>query len=511
MRSAILPLLIFGLASTFSCGKKEVSIEKMVSARDINGLSAVITADSEKTDRRIAAAHALVQLDLANRVMENIEKLGPQNPEAAKELVSRLTTELAAQMTDDSPKSIMARDALVTVFPRMNPDSSKLAADSILKWMVGGMEKRADCGNYKLLKVLEAVGPAATDEVLAELGKKHAAWMLADFKNRGEDGTLVYKRANPDQAGVKATIHRDTYSRYWKHFRKNVLDGVVAAYSITAPSDRQVQDITIIVDYAQGDERKKAGAVILEQMKSTQKATPMSVRALGELGAVGATEYLRTFVKPNIPKELRDAAFDAVTVIRDDPAAAAVLYEIAKPMFEAFLRKDVPDEASLPLVMQALKGLMLSRKCELPAAEYKLLRDAFKMKMDGTLFELRKGLMPALHRLMLCTGKTQALRDLQAQLRFPMTQDELTLVSRIMDSLPEDELLPIIRKDLSSKKLEISALAILTLGTFGQKEDLTLLEGMKSSKTPIPEWNMTLGELATVNAALLQKKIQTPN
>jgi hypothetical protein len=216
-------------------------------------------------------------------------------------------------------------------------------------------------------------------------------------------------------------------------------------------------------------------------------------------------------VKPNIPKELRDAAFDAVTVIRDDPAATAVLYEIARPMFEAFLRKDVPDEASLPLVMQAIRGLMLSRRCELPAAEYKLLRDAFKMKMEGTLFELRKGLMPALHRLMLCTGRTQALLDLQAQLRFPMTRDELTLVSRIMDSLPEEELLPMIRKDLSSKKLEVSALAILTLGTFGQKEDLTLLEGMKSSKTPIPEWNRTLGELATENAALLQKKIQNPN
>ncbi len=506
MRNAILPLLIFGLAATVSCGKKIKSIEQMVSARDINGLSEEISSEAGKTDRRLAAAHALVQLDLASRLMENIEKLGPKNPEAAKELVVKMTTELSAQLTDDSPKSVRSRDALVTLFPRMNPDSSKLAADAVLKWMVAGMEKRADGGNDKLLKVLELVGPAASDEVLAELGKKHAAWMLADFKNRGEDGTLVFKRANPDQAGVKATVHRETYARYWKFFRKDVLDGVVAAYSITAPSERQVQDITIIVDYAQGAERKKAGAVILEQMKSTQKATPMSVRALGELGAVGATEYLRTFVKPNIPKELRDAAFDAVTVIRDDPAAAAVLYEVAKPMFEAFLRKDVPDEASLPLVMQAIRGLMLSRKCELPAAEYKLLRDAFKMKMEGTLFELRKGLMPALHRLMLCTGKTQALRDLQAQLRFPMTLDELTLVSRIMDSLPEAELLPLIRKDLSSKKLEISALAVLTLGTFGQKEDLTLLEGMKSSKTPIPEWNKTLGELAAEAAALLQKK-----
>ena len=511
MRNAILFLLIIGLAFMVSCGKKERSIEQMVSARDFNGLSEAITAESGKADRRITAAHALVQLDLAGRLMENIEKLGPKNPEAAKELVVRLTTELAALMTDDTPKSIMARDALVTIFPRMNPDSSKLAADAVLKWMVGGMDKRADCGNFKLLKVLEMVGPAASDEVLAELGKKHAAWMLADFKNRGEDGTLVFKRANPDLAGVKPTIHRDTYSRYWKFFRKEVLDGVVAAYNITAPTDRQIQDITIIVDYAQGEERKKAGAVILEQMKSTQKATPMSVRALGELGAVGATDYLKTFVKPNIPKELRDAAFDAVTVIRDDPAAAAVLYEIARPMFQAFLRKDVPDEASLPLVMQAIKGLMISRKCELPATEYKLLRDAFNMKMEGTLFELRKGLMPTLHRLMLCSGKTQALKDLQAQLKFPMTIDELTLVSRIMDSLPEAELLPLMRKDLSSKKVEISALAILTLGTFGQKEDLTLLEGMKSSKTPIPEWNKTLGELAAENAALLQKKFPTPN
>ncbi len=507
----ILPVLIMLVPLLASCGKKPRSIEKMAAARDINGLSGVITAEKETAARRVQAAHALVQLDLANRLMENIERLAPQNPDAARELVAKLSTELGSQLKDDSPKSIMARDALVTIFPRMAPETAAAAADAVFKWMAANMDKRADCGNFKLLKILEITGEAASDAVLADLARKHAAWMLADFQNRGEDGNLVFRRANPDQAGVKPGPYKAVYQRYWKHFRKEVLDAVIAVYDITAPTDRQVRDITIIVDYAQGEERKSAGARILEQMKASQKATPMSVRAVGELGAPQATAYLKTFLKPSIPKELRDAAFDAVSVIRDDPAACEALYEHAKPMFQAFLRKDVPPEPQLPLAMQALKGLMLSRKCDLPAAEYRLLRDAFKMKMDGTLFELRKGMMPALHRLMLATGKAQALPEILSSLRFPMSRDELALVAQVMNSLPEDQLLPIMRKNLADRRVEVAALAVLTLGFFGKADDRVLLEGMKVNKTPIPGWGKTLGDLATEALDALQKNISTQN
>jgi len=511
MRNAILLFIIVGLASVLSCGKKAPSIEKMASARDINGLSEVVAAGSETTDRRVAAAHALVQLDLANRVMGSIEKLGPQDPEAAKALVARLSTELVTQMTDDTPRSVMARDALVTLAPRMPPETARTVADGVLKWTVAGMEKRADCGNFKLLKILEELGPSASDEALAELSRKHTVWMLADFKARGDDGTMVWKRANPEAAQIKSTVHKDTYLRYWKYFRKDVLDGVVAAYDVTAPNDRQMQDIAIIVDYAEGGERPKAGAVLLEQMKSKQKATAMSVRALGELGTVGAVDYLRNWLKPGIPDDLRDAAFAAVTVLQKDPAAAAALYEIAKPLFEAMLRKDLPEEKQLKLALKAIESLKFSRKCELPEGEYKLVRDLFKMKMDGTLFEVRKGMMIPLQRLMLCTGKTAALREIQASLRFPMKPEELGNVVAVLDSLPEAEMLPLLRKDLSSKKPELATMAVMALGAFGQKEDLGLLEGMKTSPTPIPEWNKTLGELAGEAATLLKTKFPTTN
>lgn len=510
-KTALIFLLLSVPLMLASCKKKPRSIEKMAAARDINGLSAVITAEKETAERRIAAARALVQLDLSNRLMENIERLGPQNPAAAKELVARLATDLTAQLKDDAPSSVMARDALVTVFGRLVPETATAVADAVFKWMAANMDKRADCGNFKLLKILEITGEAASDAVLAELAKKHAAWMLADFQNRGEDGNLVFRRANPDQAGVKPGPYKAVYQRYWKHFRKEVLDAVVAVYDITAPTDRQVRDITIIVDYAQGEERKVAGARILEQMKATQKATPMSVRAVGELSAPQATAYLKTLLKPSIPKDLRDAAFDAVSVIRDVPDACAVLYDLAKPMFQAFLRKDVPGEEQLPLAMQALKGLMLSRKCELPASEYRLLRDAFKMKMEGTLFELRKGMMPALHRLMLVTGKTQALSEILSSLRFPMSSDELGLVAQVMNSLPEDQLLPAMRKNLADKRVETAALAVLTLGLYGKKDDLAILEGMKVNKTPIPGWGKTLGDLAAEAHASLQKNLSTPN
>ena len=511
MRKTVATFLALWTLLAISCGKKPRSIEKMAASRDINGLSAVITAEKETTERRIKAAHALVQLDLANRLMENVERLGPQNPEAAKELVAKLVFELIAQMKDDSPGSIMARDALVTLFSRLAPDAAAAAADAVFSWMAANMDKRADCGNFKLLKILEVAGESASDVVLATLAKKHAAWMLADFQNRGEDGNLIFKRANPDQAGVKPGPYKAVYQRYWKHFRKEVLDAVVAVYDITAPTDRQVRDITIIVDYAQGEERKVAGARLLEQMKASQKATPMSVRAVGELSAPQATAYLRTLLKPSIPKDLRDAAFDAVSVIRDDPAACEALYEHARPMFQAFLRKDVPGEEQLPLAMQALKGLMLSRKCEIAASEYRLLRDAFKMKMEGTLFELRKGMMPALHRLMLVTGKTQALSEILSSLRFPMSQDELGLVAQIMNSLPEDQLLPAMRKNLADKRVEAAALAILTLGLYGKKDDLMALEGMKVNKTPIPGWGKTLGDLAADAHASLQKNLSNQN
>ena len=511
MRNAIFLLLIFGLVATTSCGKKARSIEQMASSRDINGLSDVVISGSEKADRRLAAAHALVQLDLANRLMENVEKLGPQNPEAAKELVAALARDLTAQLKDDSPKSVMARDALVTLFPRMSPDAASAVADGVFKWMADGMDKRADCGNFKLLKILEMLGPAASDATVAALAVKHAAWMLADFKNRGEDGTLIFRRAKPEVAQIKPTVHRDTYARYWKPFRKGVLDGVVASLDVTSSEEVVTQNVTIIRDYAEGDERPKAGAVLLEQMKSKQKATAMSVRAVGELGTVGAVEYLRNWMKPGIPDDLRDSAFAAVTVLQQDPASAAVLYELSKPMFEAMLRKELPDEKPLQLALKAIESLKFSRKCELPEGEYKLVRDLFKMKMDGTLFKLREGMMLSLQRLMLCTGKTQGLREIQASLRFPLKPEELGAVAAVLDTLPEAELLPILRKDLSSKKTELAVLAVMALGAYGQKDDLTLLEGMKSSPTPIPDWNKTLGALAGEAATQLKTKFPTTN
>lgn len=511
MRKLVLFFLLLWMSILVACSKKPRSIEKMAASRDINGLSAVITTDKESNERRLQAAHALVQLDLANRLMENIEKLGPQNPQAAKELVAKLAPELIAQMKNDSSKSVMARDALITLFPRLPVEAATAVADAVLSWMAANMDKRADCGNFKLLKILEIAGESASENVLANLAKKHAAWMLADFQNRGEDGNLVFKRANPDLAGVKPGPYKAVYQRYWKYFRKEVLDAVVAVYDITAPMDRQVRDITIIVDYAQGEERKIAGARILEQMKTTKKATAMSVRAVGELSAPQATAYLKTLLQPSIPKDLRDAAFDAVFVIRDDPAACEALYELAKPMFQAFLRKDVPGETQLPLAMLALKGLMLARKCEIAASEYRLLRDAFKMKMEGTLFELRKGMMPALHRLMLVTGTTQALSEILSSLRFPMSQAELGLVAQVMNSLPEDQLLPAMRKNLTDKRVEVTALAILTLALYGKKDDLVALEGMKVNKTPIPGWGKTLGDLATDAFASLQKHLSNQN
>ena len=468
MRNAIFLLLVFGLFATMSCGKKARSVEQMASSRDINGLSDVVLSGSEKADRRLAAAHALVQLDLANRLMENVEKLGPQNPEAAKQLITGLAKDLTAQLKDDSPRSIMARDALVTLFPRMNPDEAGAVANGVLKWMADGIDKRADCGNFKLLKILEVLGPAASDETIAALAVKHAAWMLADFKSRGEDGTLIFRRANPEKAQIKPSVHRDTYSRYWKHFRKAVLDGVVASFDVTAPDERVIQNVTIIIDYAEGEERPKAGAVLLEQMKSKQKTTAMSVRALGELGTVGAMDYLTGFLKANIAEDLRDAAFAAVTVLQKDPAAAALLYEVSKPMFEAMLRKDLPEEKPLQLALKAIESLKFSRKCELPEGEYKLVRDLYKMKMDGTLFKLREGMMLPLRRLLLCTGKTQGLREIQGSLRFPMKPEELGAVAAALDSLPEAELLPILRKDLASKKPELAVLAVMALGEIGR-------------------------------------------
>jgi len=511
MRNAIFLLLIFGLVATTSCGKKARSVEQMASSRDINGLSDVVIAGSEKADRRLAAAHALVQLDLANRLMENVEKLGPQNPEAAKELVAALAKDLTAQLKDDSQKSVMARDALVTLFPRMNPDNAAAVADAVLKWMADGIEKRADCGNFKLLKVLEMLGPAASDGTIAALAVKHAAWVLADFKNRGEDGTLINMRAFPEKNKLKPSIHRDTYARYWKPFRKGVLDGVVASLDVTSSEEVVTQNVRIITDYAEGDERPKAGAVLLEQMKSKQRATAISVRAVGDLGTVGAVEYLRNWMKPGIPVELRDSAFAAVLSLQQDPASAAVLYELSKPMFEAMLRKELPDEQPLQLALKAIASLRFPRKCELPEGEYKLVRDVFKMKMDGTLFELRKGMMMPLQRLMLCTGKAQGLREIQASLRFPLSPKEMGDVVYVLDTLPEAELLPILRKDLSSKKVELAVLAVMALSAYGQKDDLILLEGMKASPTPIPDWNKTLGALAGEAATQLKTKFPTTN
>ncbi len=501
-------LVLSGLVLVCSCGRKAPGIDQMVSSRNINGLSGVIVSESETPARRLQAAHALVQLDLANRLMQNIENLAPKNPDAARELVGALASELPEKMVDDSPPSVSARDALVTIYPRLNPEDQKRVADAVLKWMADRMETRADAGNFKLIRILEIVGNQTSETVLIEVAKAHATFMLSDFPTHGDDGVLIHRRAHPDAHDLKPTANTSFYQRYWKHFRKSVFDAAIERYSITDPGEKQIQDLGILKDYGQGEDAKRAGKKILDDMKTSQKATITSVLAMGELSPPGATEYLSIFVRPNIEKNLRDAAYKALIAIQDDAAATSLLYELAKPLLEALNRRTITDEDQQPWNLMALKGLMFLRDCEIDPAEYRLVRDVSRVKLDGQLFELRNTFMPAIHRIMLCTGKAQGYRDIQASMRFPMPLDSVLLMVQVLNTLDMDALLPLLREDLGSKRTEVVTLAVLALGQYGVKDDILLLEGIKNNQTAVSDWGRTLGDLAADSQDKLRKKHQ---
>jgi len=309
------------------------------------------------------------------------------------EPVDRLVARLAA----DDPKAPQARDALLARWKHLTDAERAAAADAILGWFGRNLARLPEGGTRLLPQVLATVAPSASEAALAGFARAHAALMLAGGR--------------PNAAMALGLSEIEGYAPL---LRRELVAGALLAYDVTLPPTRQLALLSLIVESAQGPERKKAGDVILKNLQVKEKISLEAVRALGMLQADGAVDFLRLFVQMDVPADLRRACIAAIGDITDDPSAVDALYDLAKPLFLSLVAGD-PLKAELQERAQwALMGLEKARACKLPVKEYASLRQVYRAKPAAPLDALRTVALPALVRLMHCADPKKTRADVLA-------------------------------------------------------------------------------------------------
>ncbi len=307
---------------------------------------------------------------------------------------------LVARLKGSDAASVQARDVLAARWAGLAPAEQAKVAEAVLTWTLGDLEKRAAAGRTGLAQVMALMGPAAAGDTLAAFARKHAAWLLAQ-----------------DSGEVGEALGMVTVDPYGPHLRKAVLAAALQAFDVTLPVARQQRVLALITGAAQGPDRKAAGEVILKNLQVKEKISLESVRALGELQAEGATEYLRLFVQMDVPVALRRVSVEALAAITEDPVATEVLYDLAKPVFFSILSGDALEEKLLERARWAFAGLGKSRACALAPKEYAALRKVYRKTPSAALAPLREEALPSLIRLMWCADPKKTRADVPAALR----------------------------------------------------------------------------------------------
>ncbi len=315
-------------------------------------------------------------------------------------LARETVTALVARLKGGDPASVQARDALAARWQKLDGAEKSRVAQAVLAWTQGDLAKRAGAGKTGLAQVLETMGPAAPAETLAAFARQHAAWLLS--QDAGDPGEA---------------LRLPTLEPYGPHLRKAVLSEALQAFDVTLPVIRQQRLLALITGSAQGPDRKSAGDVILKNLQVKEKISLESVRALGELQAEGATEYLRLFVQMDVPVALRRVSIEALSAIVDDSSATDVLYDLAKPVFFSILSGDALEEKLLERARQASTGLGKSRACSLSAKEYPFLRKVYRQKPAATVAAMREEILPSLVRLMWCADPKKTRSEVPAAVR----------------------------------------------------------------------------------------------
>ena len=295
---------------------------------------------------------------------------------------------------DDDPKAPQARDQLLKRWPKLSATERTAAADAILEWTSRHLPRQPEAGGRLLPQVITLIAPAASEAALSGFARAHAACLVAENP--------------PDPAPVMAQLETEPYG---PHLRRELLSAALQAFDVTLPLARQQRVLALITGCAQGPDRKVAGDVILKNLQVKEKISLESVRALGELQAEGATEYLRLFVQMDVPVALRRVAIEAIAALRDDPTATEVLYDLAKPVFFSILSGDALEAKLLERSRWAMTGLGKTRACSLAAKEYASLRKIYRQKPAATVAALRAEALPSLIRLMWCADPKKTRAD----------------------------------------------------------------------------------------------------
>jgi hypothetical protein len=491
------------------CKSKKKSVDSLFRAKDVDGLAAILENPDSGIEKLVASSIALVKLERSNIMVKKISVLSSKNRKVCSSVLEKTILEMKT-LLGSSKDDVKAKDAFIALSGLMDKASKVKSASFVMVWFSENMGARVESGDYKFKKAIEAFWLFLDKTISDQVANAHATWMMKDFKNRGIEGKVIFKRAGILKKGKKLTRLNAIYQSYFKAFKKYVVDYVIKNYSTTKSDDEQKTDLEIIVDYGNDGDKGRAGKKILEIIQKTRKFSLAAIDALGVLKPKGAASYLANFIKPNMNSKIRKSSLEALGHMTKDPESTRLLYNSFRPFLMDIKNQRSSSEKIAATAKSAAIGLFLSRKCTIDSSEFKLLKEIYTMKLGKELFETRNSIKPILYRLMLCTGSGKGLKLILKPIKFPVNFSELKKIVESMSSMDPKKLSLFLSKNMKSKKIDKIIPAIWGLSAWGLKEDRVHIEKFILDSRPIPKWGKTVGKFAKEAIETLDNRFNLP-
>jgi hypothetical protein len=500
-------LLLIIIVFTFSsCSKKGENIESLTKNKDYKGLAKIISLGKKDVKTLTSAGITLIKLKKTGMVVTALKSLESHDDSKAIDTANSIGKNLITLLK--SKNDILAKDALCSISDFLNKDISAKAGDEIVNWYTKDFDKKIFSGGYEIKIFIEKFWKNMSKQSRIQIAKLHSDWMLKDFKKRSDEGVVIQRRGDVRKKKLnrKMKIRKKIYVSYFKVFRNQTVLNLIKNYSTTKPKKQQLRELLILDNYANKKEKKQAGEKIIELMKKTNRATLVSIRALGDFKPKGATSYLKQFIKPKIHEKLHLAAHEALILLTDYPESLEILLLDFNPLLKSLNKNAFPDKTSLKYASSALRGIALPRSCKLDASNYKLYSKLLKKKLKPDLKELRDQIKPALYQLLICTGKEKGIIAIIDSINFPVKLIEATKIVLGFEKIDKKLIRKTLRKMLKSKKLNRQVFAVLGLNAFGNKKDVVYLKKLMKVKVSIPKWGKTVGKLTEETITLINKR-----
>ncbi|MBU1220334.1 hypothetical protein KKF34_14765 [Myxococcota bacterium] len=481
------------------CGKKKKSIESLVSSNSYTEMGQIVSSESESTDRKTQAVVALVKAGKYSTVLQSIQG----KPEAEKIIKPAISWSLE-QLKGNTTQAVVAKDALTGLVNY----TSTAASSAVFNWFATDIEKRKEAGDYKLKNCLEIHWNRADALAKEAVSKAHASWMVKDLKKRGHEGVVLFKRGRLDKPDLKKiTKVESIYRNYFEYFKKATSNAIIDALTPVTPSDVLLLQISFLFDYADENQRKKAGDVLLKKMIETRRFTLVSLKAMGDFKPVGATDYLKTLLKPGMQKDVLEAALTALIAITADAKSTEILFDHALPLFKALAGGKAPDHKTMALAITSAKGLEYPRECQLNRSHGTILKAVFNAKLKGDLFELRNSIIKSIYRMIICTEGVDGLDYLIKSTKFPISFEQLKSLVTSFNTLNEKDLNNYLSKSINSKNLLNTVVSVWGISAFSGKESIEIINKYKNDLRQIPQWNQTVGDFTKSLVSTMEKRL----